>query len=161
MAPLQLLLVLLLVTARFTKASASRPIVPTTTYDDNSSESLSVLLYLSIVLAVLLVLSVALYLLRCRGDRTPAVTATPPCPSLVVGLDPAVVDSFPAVAYAAVKGLKGQLECAVCLSEFSDEEKLRLLPRCCHVFHPACIGAWLASHVTCPVCRANLADLVV
>ncbi|KAJ4850497.1 hypothetical protein Tsubulata_011959 [Turnera subulata] len=73
------------------------------------------------------------------------------------GLAPSVIDTFPTFVYSAVKGIKmGGLECAVCLSEFGDEETLRLLPRCDHVFHPQCIDAWLSSHVTCPVCRANL-----
>ncbi|KAI4364573.1 hypothetical protein MLD38_020647 [Melastoma candidum] len=75
------------------------------------------------------------------------------------GLDPAVVATFPTFVYANVKGLKlgkGALECAVCLNEFEDDETLRLIPKCDHVFHPDCIDAWLASHVTCPVCRANL-----
>ncbi|EER99041.1 hypothetical protein BDA96_02G244000 [Sorghum bicolor] len=75
------------------------------------------------------------------------------------GLDAAVLESFPTMAYADVKAHKagkGALECAVCLSEFDDDETLRLLPKCSHVFHPDCIDTWLASHVTCPVCRANL-----
>ncbi|CAK9134003.1 unnamed protein product [Ilex paraguariensis] len=75
------------------------------------------------------------------------------------GLDPAVVDNFPTFAYSEVKGRKigkGALECAVCLNEFEDNETLRLIPKCDHVFHPECIDAWLTSHVTCPVCRANL-----
>jgi E3 ubiquitin-protein ligase ATL6/9/15/31/42/55 len=77
------------------------------------------------------------------------------------GLDRAVLDSFPTMAYADVKAHKaggkgGALECAVCLSEFDDDEMLRLLPRCAHAFHADCIDAWLASHVTCPVCRAVL-----
>ncbi|KAF0906331.1 hypothetical protein E2562_009693 [Oryza meyeriana var. granulata] len=78
----------------------------------------------------------------------------------VRGLDPAVLEAFPTMAYADVKAHKagkGALECAVCLSEFDDDETLRLLPRCSHAFHTDCIDAWLASHVTCPVCRANLA----
>ncbi|KAJ8426637.1 hypothetical protein Cgig2_029821 [Carnegiea gigantea] len=49
-----------------------------------------------------------------------------------------------------------ELECAVCLIEFKDDDILSLLPDCCHVFHSDCIKPWLASHVTCPVCRANL-----
>ncbi|CAL5001596.1 unnamed protein product [Urochloa decumbens] len=77
------------------------------------------------------------------------------------GLDRAVLDSFPTMAYADVKAHKegkGALECAVCLSEFDDDDTLRLLlPRCAHAFHADCIDAWLASHVTCPVCRAVLA----
>lgn len=51
---------------------------------------------------------------------------------------------------------KESLECAVCLSEFSNDETLRMLPRCCHVFHPECIDTWLQTHVTCPVCRDDL-----
>ncbi|KAI7981957.1 RING-H2 finger protein ATL11 [Camellia lanceoleosa] len=61
--------------------------------------------------------------------------------------------------YLVVTGLKigkGALECAVCLNEFKDIENLRLIPKCDHVFHPECIDAWLNSHVTCPVCRADL-----
>lgn len=76
------------------------------------------------------------------------------------GLDAEVVEAFPTMRYAEAKALRigkgGALECAVCLSEFEDEERLRLLPKCSHAFHPDCIGEWLASHVTCPVCRCNL-----
>ncbi|KAK7385346.1 hypothetical protein VNO78_31062 [Psophocarpus tetragonolobus] len=76
------------------------------------------------------------------------------------GLDPAIVDTFPTFVYSDVKALKigrATLECAVCLNEFLDDETLRLIPKCCHVFHPDCIDTWLVNHSTCPVCRANLA----
>uniref|UniRef100_A0ACD5ZL45 Uncharacterized protein n=1 Tax=Avena sativa TaxID=4498 RepID=A0ACD5ZL45_AVESA len=80
------------------------------------------------------------------------------------GLDPDVLASFPTMTYAEARALRdgsgkggdAALECAVCLSEFEDEEKLRLLPECSHAFHPDCIGEWLAAHVTCPVCRRSL-----
>ncbi|XP_066352415.1 E3 ubiquitin-protein ligase ATL6-like [Miscanthus floridulus] len=78
------------------------------------------------------------------------------------GLDRAVLDAFPTMAYADVRAHKAKagkgaaLECAVCLTEFDDDDTLRLLPRCAHAFHTDCIDAWLASHVTCPVCRALL-----
>lgn len=75
------------------------------------------------------------------------------------GLDPVVIETFPTFEYSTVKGMKigkGALECAVCLNEFEDEDTLRLIPKCDHVFHPDCIDVWLGSHVTCPVCRANL-----
>ncbi|KAI3440418.1 uncharacterized protein J3R85_003481 [Psidium guajava] len=74
-------------------------------------------------------------------------------------LDPTVIRSFPTVLYSAVKGHKigeASLACAVCLSDFEDHDTLRLIPRCHHAFHPDCIGKWLASRSTCPVCRANL-----
>nr|XP_043615986.1 RING-H2 finger protein ATL38-like [Erigeron canadensis] len=79
--------------------------------------------------------------------------------SVVHGLDPAVLATFASFSYSSVKGIKlGQtvLECAVCLNEFQDHETLRLLPMCSHVFHRECIDTWLAAHVTCPVCRADL-----
>ncbi|WCJ28924.1 RING/U-box superfamily protein [Euphorbia peplus] len=75
------------------------------------------------------------------------------------GLDAAVIGTFPTFLYSMVKGHKigkAALECAVCLNEFEDDETLRLIPKCSHVFHPDCIDAWLASHTTCPVCRADL-----
>ncbi|KAI3776667.1 hypothetical protein L1987_46455 [Smallanthus sonchifolius] len=75
------------------------------------------------------------------------------------GLDPAVISTFATFLYSSVKDIKlGQtvLECAVCLNEFKDHETLRLLPKCSHMFHRDCIDTWLASHVTCPVCRADL-----
>ncbi|XP_043714839.1 RING-H2 finger protein ATL38-like [Telopea speciosissima] len=75
------------------------------------------------------------------------------------GLDPAVIETFPIFAYSHVKDHKlgnGALECVVCLNEFVDEDTIRLLPKCDHVFHPDCIDAWLSKHTTCPVCRANL-----
>ncbi|XP_030466974.1 putative RING-H2 finger protein ATL37 [Syzygium oleosum] len=75
------------------------------------------------------------------------------------GLNPAVIKTFPTVIYSAVKGHKiseASLECAVCLNYFEDDDTLRLIPKCNHVFHLDCIGKWLASHTTCPVCRANL-----
>ncbi|KAK1423693.1 hypothetical protein QVD17_19001 [Tagetes erecta] len=75
------------------------------------------------------------------------------------GLDPSVIGTFPTFVYSTVKSHKigkGSLECAVCLNEYEDEETLRLIPKCDHVFHPECIDAWFENHVTCPVCRANL-----
>ncbi|XP_074299822.1 E3 ubiquitin-protein ligase ATL31-like [Silene latifolia] len=75
------------------------------------------------------------------------------------GLDQSVIDTFPVFPYSAVKELKigkGALECAVCLSEFEEDETLRFLPKCDHVFHAECIDTWLQGHTTCPVCRDNL-----
>ncbi|KAI5435677.1 RING-H2 finger protein ATL11 [Lathyrus oleraceus] len=75
------------------------------------------------------------------------------------GLDPVILENFPNFVYSEVKDLKiGRvtLECAVCLNEFEDDETLRLIPVCSHVFHRECIDAWLLHHSTCPVCRADL-----
>lgn len=74
------------------------------------------------------------------------------------GLDPAILETFPTLVYSEVKEHKigkGALECAICLNEFEDDDTIRLLPKCDHVFHQECIDAWLSNHVTCPVCRTN------
>ncbi|CAO2832670.1 unnamed protein product [Amaranthus hypochondriacus] len=80
------------------------------------------------------------------------------------GLDPNIIQNFPTFDYSAVKSSKignDALECAVCLMEFEDNDRLRLIPKCDHVFHPDCIDAWLVGHTTCPVCRCNLTDITV
>lgn len=75
------------------------------------------------------------------------------------GLELSVIESFPIFVYKDIEQqqkINKGLECAVCISKFEEGETLRLLPECDHVFHPQCIDVWLASHSTCPVCRANL-----
>ncbi|MCO5573126.1 hypothetical protein L7F22_026891 [Adiantum nelumboides] len=78
-------------------------------------------------------------------------------PIITVGLDKAIVDSLPTFFYKApVISLKeGVLECAVCLSEFQENDKGRLLPKCNHSFHTECIDMWFLSHTTCPLCRTS------
>ncbi|WOK99843.1 RING-H2 finger protein ATL74-like [Canna indica] len=49
-------------------------------------------------------------------------------------------------------------ECPICLGEFADGEKVRVLPRCRHGFHVGCIDKWLASRSSCPTCRRSLLD---
>ncbi|CAI9107151.1 OLC1v1006446C1 [Oldenlandia corymbosa var. corymbosa] len=47
-------------------------------------------------------------------------------------------------------------DCPICLGEFTEGEKVRILPRCNHGFHVKCIDAWLVSHSSCPNCRQIL-----
>jgi len=70
------------------------------------------------------------------------------------GLDARVVGSLPVFKYKA-ESFKDALECAVCLSEFEENEKARLLPNCKHSFHVDCIDMWFRSHSTCPICRTG------
>ncbi|OAY47741.1 RING-H2 finger protein ATL46 [Manihot esculenta] len=72
------------------------------------------------------------------------------------GLDQACVDALPVFYYKEIMGLKEPFDCAVCLCEFSDKDKLRLLPSCSHAFHIDCIDTWLLSNSTCPLCRGTL-----
>ncbi|KAK9749429.1 hypothetical protein RND81_02G124900 [Saponaria officinalis] len=44
--------------------------------------------------------------------------------------------------------------CAVCLYEVCDEEEIRWLDNCRHIFHRNCIDRWIElDHDTCPLCR--------
>ncbi|KAJ4758593.1 hypothetical protein LUZ62_068968 [Rhynchospora pubera] len=72
------------------------------------------------------------------------------------GLDQAFIDALPVFLYKEIVGAKEPFDCAVCLCEFSDEDKLRLLPLCGHAFHLNCIDTWLLSNSTCPLCRGAL-----
>ncbi|KAK9272995.1 hypothetical protein L1049_003376 [Liquidambar formosana] len=72
------------------------------------------------------------------------------------GLDQAFIDALPVFLYKEIVGLKEPFDCAVCLCEFSEKDKLRLLPMCSHAFHINCIDTWLLSNSTCPLCRGTL-----
>ncbi|XP_021742079.1 RING-H2 finger protein ATL46-like [Chenopodium quinoa] len=72
------------------------------------------------------------------------------------GLDQAFIDALPVFQYKEIVGLKEPFDCAVCLCEFTEQDKLRLLPLCSHAFHIDCIDTWLLSNSTCPLCRGAL-----
>lgn len=70
-------------------------------------------------------------------------------------LDLSILKRIPAFVYSPnIEDPKEPLDCAVCLSEFEDNENGRVLPKCRHVFHVDCIDMWFQSHSNCPLCRA-------
>uniref|UniRef100_A0A0E0M284 RING-type E3 ubiquitin transferase n=1 Tax=Oryza punctata TaxID=4537 RepID=A0A0E0M284_ORYPU len=160
-----LMLLLLLAVAVFAAAQPSQDNPPPGYYATNFSPSMAIVIVV-LIAAFFFLGFFSIYVRHCYGDR--ADYSTSPLPRSGAarsrrqrGLDQSVLATFPTMAYADVKAhksVKGALECAVCISEFDDDETLRLLPKCSHVFHQDCIDTWLASHVTCPVCRANLVD---
>ncbi|CAL5081863.1 unnamed protein product [Urochloa decumbens] len=159
------LFLLLLAVADFTPAQGQSSQNGQMPYNTNFSPSMAIVIVV-LIAAFFFLGFFSIYVRHCYGDGSTGHSATTPAPNGAAarsrrqrGLDAAVIETFPTMAYADVKAHKagkGALECAVCLSEFDDDETLRLLPKCSHVFHPDCIDTWLASHVTCPVCRANL-----
>lgn len=75
------------------------------------------------------------------------------------GLDESLIKSITVCKYKRGDGLVEGSDCSVCLSEFQEDERLRLLPKCSHAFHLQCIDTWLKSHSNCPLCRANIISL--
>ena len=68
------------------------------------------------------------------------------------GLDPAIILALPVYSYHG-DDAKYQVDCAICLSKFEENESVKAIPFCKHVFHPNCLNKWLSVQVTCPVCR--------
>ncbi|CAK9314938.1 unnamed protein product [Citrullus colocynthis] len=131
-------------------------------YQYRLSGSMAVIIII-LIAALFFMAFFSVYIRHCNDSQSntvrPISTAAARSRRATRGLDPAVIETFPTLIYSDVKEHKigkSALECAVCLNEFEDDETLRLIPKCDHVFHPECIDAWLASHSTCPVCRANL-----
>ncbi|KAK7412140.1 hypothetical protein VNO78_03588 [Psophocarpus tetragonolobus] len=77
-----------------------------------------------------------------------------------LGLQQSIINAITVCKYKKGEGLIEGTDCAVCLSEFLEDDNLRLLPKCHHAFHLPCIDTWLRSHTNCPMCRAPIvADL--
>ena len=72
------------------------------------------------------------------------------------GLQQSIINAITVVKYKKDEGLIDGSDCSVCLSEFEEDENLRLLPKCNHAFHLPCIDTWLRSHINCPMCRAPI-----
>ncbi|XP_019092406.1 PREDICTED: E3 ubiquitin-protein ligase ATL6-like [Camelina sativa] len=165
---LPFVLLLLLSTADLA-ASQAQPGSPTQPYNYGRLSPAMAVIVVILIAALFFMGFFSIYFRHCSGvpdaGVSPAggVRSRGTVNAAARGLDASVVETFPTFLYSDVKTQKlgkGELECAICLNEFEDDETLRLLPKCDHVFHPHCIDAWLEAHVTCPVCRANLAEQV-
>ncbi|WOK91518.1 hypothetical protein Cni_G00209 [Canna indica] len=140
--------------------------------DNNMNTSILATALISLALVMAVVLFLHLYVRLVLGRRLPAgrrsrlttigsfrlhaATILIEDPPTTVGLDPSTIAALPSFPYEKTTGAEDEssAECAVCLSAVEDGEMTRLLPGCKHLFHVGCIDMWLASHVTCPVCRA-------
>ncbi|KAJ7946202.1 RING-H2 finger protein [Quillaja saponaria] len=78
-----------------------------------------------------------------------------------VGLQQSIISSITVLKYKKDEGVIEGTDCSICLSEFEEDETVRLLPKCSHAFHPPCIDTWLRSHTNCPMCRAPIVVNVV
>lgn len=84
---------------------------------------------------------------------------SPPVPSISADT---IRDSLPVVAFGKFPekfcaSMRDDLVCSVCLSSFEEEEQIRELCNCCHIFHRICLDKWLDHRqTTCPLCRSSL-----
>ncbi|RAL54567.1 hypothetical protein DM860_001695 [Cuscuta australis] len=81
-----------------------------------------------------------------------------PLPVRNRGLRESAIRSIPVFCYGEEHA--AARECAVCLGEFQESQKLRIIPSCRHYFHVDCIDVWLQSNATCPLCRTAVSAAV-
>lgn len=73
------------------------------------------------------------------------------------GLKKATMEALPILVFTAMANPRPvATDCPICLAEFAEGEKVRVLPKCSHGFHLECIDKWLLSHSSCPMCRYSL-----
>ncbi|XP_052175017.1 RING-H2 finger protein ATL74-like [Diospyros lotus] len=94
--------------------------------------------------------------IRCRrrfGTETPEQTAAR---LAATGLKKRTLSRIPVAVYGATGLSITATECPICLGDFVDGDRVRVLPKCNHGFHVKCIDKWLLSHSSCPNCRHSL-----
>jgi len=112
---------------------------------------------LAVLLCALIVVLILNALLRCflRCRRQTMVESLDG--EANTGLKKAAMKGLPIIVYTATsKPRSVPMDCPICLAEFEEGEKVRVIPKCNHGFHLECIDKWLVSHSSCPMCRHSL-----
>ncbi|XP_066378461.1 probable E3 ubiquitin-protein ligase ATL44 [Miscanthus floridulus] len=142
------------------QASSSPPVPPPPPQQQQQQPAVSVdsdmvVILASFLCALVCVLGLAL-VSRCACRRASSSTGPGPAQAQQApppkGLKKKAIDALPTVPFTAATAS----DCAICLAEFAEGDALRVLPRCGHAFHVACVDAWLRTRATCPSCRAGV-----
>ncbi|CAI9758848.1 unnamed protein product [Fraxinus pennsylvanica] len=143
---------------RLLEAEPTGPPSPITARSEGSYLSESdfdanmVVILAALLCALLVVLGLNLLvrcILRRRSEEQADVRLT--------GLKEQVLRQLPMAVYGPGANIP-VTECPICLGEFVEGEKIRVLPKCNHGFHVRCIDTWLVSHPSCPNCRHSLLE---
>ncbi|KAH0460371.1 hypothetical protein IEQ34_011034 [Dendrobium chrysotoxum] len=102
-----------------------------------------------VVLFLIIIIAIILYLFRLRSTA-------PPLLQLTLG----TYSNYAEVIRQGPRAASSDC-CILCLTDYEEEEErednpLRLLPDCGHVFHARCVDTWLQQHPTCPMCRSSV-----
>ncbi|KAI4317141.1 hypothetical protein L6164_025039 [Bauhinia variegata] len=144
---------------------------PTSTNSHNSTDSFigdgnfdaNVVMVLSVLLCALIcslgLNSIIRCALRCSNFMTNDSGSNPPARLANTGIKKKALKTFTTVSYSPeLKLLSLDTECVICLSDFTNGDRVRILPKCNHGFHVRCIDKWLSSHSSCPKCRQCLIE---
>ncbi|KAK9280027.1 hypothetical protein L1049_013712 [Liquidambar formosana] len=129
---------------------------------------LLLLIFFSLVILIILFFLFARWIHHRRHLPTnaAAVFSSEPHATVVarpLGLDAATIRSLPISLHRSLDScssnntlVEEEIECSICLTLFQGEEKVKVLPKCHHTYHPECVDKWLSTQSSCPLCRASL-----
>lgn len=124
------------------------------TNTDTSFDTTMVIVLASLLCALIFALglnTIVRCALRCRRRFSAA-------DSNCRGLKKRALRKIPVAVYGSEMKISAT-ECPICLGEFVEGERVRVLPKCNHGFHVKCIDRWLLSHSSCPNCRHSLVEI--
>ncbi|MED6216180.1 hypothetical protein PIB30_005059 [Stylosanthes scabra] len=75
----------------------------------------------------------------------------------VKGMAKSVILKFPSLKFKSKK-MYNISSCSICFQDFEEEELIRILPKCGHIFHLQCIDKWLIQQGSCPMCRTHVSN---
>ncbi|GFQ00700.1 RING-H2 finger protein atl16 [Phtheirospermum japonicum] len=120
---------------------------------------------IGILATAFLLVSYYIFVIKCclswrrRAEDTLVIYHSPVAAAENRGLNEAAIRSIPILKFKKNEAFDAKpCECAVCLNEFQEEEKLRVIPNCAHVFHIDCIDVWLQNSANCPLCRTSISS---
>ncbi|CAI8613217.1 unnamed protein product [Vicia faba] len=82
--------------------------------------------------------------------------------STVIGLSRSVINSYHTFPFnknhiATInKDSDYDTICSICISDYKEQEILKMMPQCRHYFHRNCVDTWLKVNASCPICRNSL-----
>ncbi|KAK8709676.1 hypothetical protein V6N13_060686 [Hibiscus sabdariffa] len=143
-------------------------------HSSDTSSPIIAIAVLGILATAFLLLSYYIFVIKCclnwqridllrrfassRRREDPLMAYSPAMERRHGGLDESVIRQIPISRFNKDLKERSFCECAVCLNEFEDDEKLRMIPNCSHVFHIDCIDVWLQNNANCPLCRTSVSS---
>ncbi|KAK0605004.1 hypothetical protein LWI29_021794 [Acer saccharum] len=123
--------------------------------------SISFLVFIS--LFVLLCITPICVCIRCCCRRSTASSRRPDSnqPENARNVAPAalelVYEARTTLCFPSSVSLEAGEKCSICLNEYGNQDSVRVLTRCRHMFHKHCIDQWLPGRSwNCPICREDL-----
>ncbi|CAL9160533.1 unnamed protein product [Musa hybrid cultivar] len=119
---------------------------------DFDANMASILVVLVCAAALSFALHAAFRLLRRRCLPRSAAQADKPGTATAA---PQQLLPGPVVFSVRATAVAGAPECAICLAELVEGDRVHVLPACNHGFHAQCVETWFVGRSSCPTCRTE------